>query len=318
MTLNKDTYSIRQVIELTGVTEFLLRIWELRYKAISPQRTESGRRLYSPEDVLKIASLNTLCSRGYRIGKIAKLSTPELQNLIKESFLETDSTTENSNQTAQPKDSHLDQKLKKLFDLLAKGKWTHFKNQYYKLAEAHTAVENIFEMILPLIKNMNELVAHDKLSIAQEHFITALLKEHLQKIKAEQFSAPTHGNKKFILATPEGDIHDLGLLIASALTSTCQIESLYLGPHVPKKDLAETCLQFKATHLLLVSTVSETEGAKENILTYLNFIERNSPKNLKIWIAGRNTHQLPEKALKEILVLKSFKDFYALINKGTK
>lgn len=318
MTLNKDTYSIRQVIELTGITEFLLRIWELRYKAISPKRTESGRRLYSPEDVIKIASLNTLCSRGYRIGKIANLSTIELQNLIKESFLETESLTLDNNPKKPVQDSQFDKKLRKLFDLLAKGKWTLFKNQYYELAEDHTAVENIFEMILPLIKNMNDLVANDKLSITQEHFITALLKEHLQKIKAEQFSAPTHGNKKFILATPEGDIHDLGLLIASALTSTCQIESLYLGPHVPKKDLAEACLQFKATHLLLVSTVSESEGAKENILTYLNFIERNTPKNLKIWVAGRNTHQLSGKALKEILVLKSFKDFYELISKGAK
>lgn len=317
MTLNKDTYSIRQVIELTGVTEFLLRIWELRYKAISPQRTESGRRLYSAEDVIKIASLNTLCSRGFRIGKIANLSIPELQNLIKDSFLDSDSPADRSS-SPQKTESQQDKKIKKLFDILAKGKWTLFKNEYYKLTENLTAVENIFEIILPLVSNMNSLVSSEKLSIAQEHFITALLKEHLQKIKAEQFSFPSQGTKKFILATPEGDIHDLGLLIASALTSTCKIESLYLGPHVPKKDLAETCLQFKATHLLVVSTVSENEGAKENLLTYLNFIERNSPKNLKIWIAGRNTHQLSEKKLKEIQVINSFKEFYELLNKGAK
>lgn len=267
MTLNKDNYSIRQVIELTGVTEFLLRIWELRYKAISPERTESGRRLYSAQDVLKIASLNTLCSRGFRIGKIANLSIEDLQNLIKESFLDTEATTGNTS-FIQQNDSHLNKKIKKLFDLLAKRKWTLFKNQYYKLTENRTATENIFEIILPLIKNMNEIVATEKLSIVQEHFITALLKEHLQKIKSEQFSLPSQGSKKFILATPEGDMHDLGLLIASALTSASQIESLYLGPHVPKKDLAETCLQFKASHLLVVSTVSENEGAKENLFTY--------------------------------------------------
>lgn len=314
MNLNKDTYSIRQVIELTGVSEFLLRIWELRYKAVAPKRNATGRRHYSAQDVVKIASLHTLCERGHRIGKIAHLSISELQNLIKDSFLEKNDASPKN--TPPSDDPFKDKNIKKLFQLLSQGQWTRFKTHYYKVSEDLTSTDNIFKVILPLVKNMNTLVLDNKISIAQEHFVTALIKEQLQKIKAEHFSTTLKSKYKFIFATPEGDIHDLGLLIASALTSILQMEGLYLGPHLPKKDLTETCLQFKATHLILVSTVSEKEGAAENILSYLNFIERNGPKNLKIWLAGRNTQHIPERKSEKIQVFNSFEHFYAFLKKG--
>lgn len=302
MTLAKDSYTIRQVIELTGVTEFLLRIWELRYKAIAPDRSKSGRRLYSSEDVIKIASLATLTSRGYRIGKIASLDTPELQKLIQQSFLETPTIIE-KNKTPENKD------IKALFDMLSKLDWLKFKARFFEITQGHNSEETIFKILLPIITYMNQLVDSGKLTITQEHFVTALLKEHLYKIKNDNFSLKSKSKNRFVFATPEGDLHDLGLLIASTLTSIQKIENLYLGPHLPKKDLAETCLRFKASHLLLVTTVSESEGAKENILSYLNFLDRHLPKRMKIWIAGRNTKNLILKSSRQIEIINSFDEF---------
>lgn len=302
MTLTKDSYTIRQVIELTGVTEFLLRIWELRYNAIAPERSKSGRRLYSAEDVIKIASLATLTNRGYRIGKIASLDTPELQKLIQQSFLEAPTTIE-KNKTPENKD------IKALFDMLSKLDWLKFKSRFFEITQGHNAEEVIFKILLPIIGYMNQLVDSGKLSITQEHFVTALLKDHLYKLKNDNFSIKAKSKDRFIFATPEGDLHDLGLLIAATLTSMQKIENLYLGAHLPKKDLAETCLRFKATHLLLATTVTEDEGAKENILSYLNFLDRHLPKKMKIWIAGRNTKNLILKSSRQIEIINSFDQF---------
>jgi CheY-like chemotaxis protein len=47
-------YSIRGVVEATGVPATTLRYWERTYGLITPKRTEGGHRLYSREDVERI------------------------------------------------------------------------------------------------------------------------------------------------------------------------------------------------------------------------------------------------------------------------
>jgi hypothetical protein len=112
-----------------------------------------------------------------------------------------------------------------------------------------------------------------------------------------------------IFATPEGDLHDLGLLIASKLASFSGVDILFLGANMPKRDLAETCLRFKATHLVLSSTVSKEEGARSDFLQYLNFLDRNLPTPTAIWVAGRNTQKLRFSLDRGFKILHAFSDF---------
>ena len=79
-------YSIRQVIALTGASEFLLRTWELRYGALNPKRTDTGRRLYDEKDVLKIRALleltNEHSANRKKIRDIAALPYDELKKML--------------------------------------------------------------------------------------------------------------------------------------------------------------------------------------------------------------------------------------------
>ncbi|MEM7610762.1 MAG: MerR family transcriptional regulator [Pseudomonadota bacterium] len=72
-------YSIGAVARLTGISTHTLRIWERRYSAIVADRTDSGRRIYSKEDIEKLALLKSLSDNGSSIGQIANLSTEELK-----------------------------------------------------------------------------------------------------------------------------------------------------------------------------------------------------------------------------------------------
>ena len=58
-----------------------LRVWEQRYGVISPAKSETGQRLYSGEDVRRLALLRTLVNRGHAIGTIARISSAELEQL---------------------------------------------------------------------------------------------------------------------------------------------------------------------------------------------------------------------------------------------
>ena len=72
-------YSIQVVSNITGIGVHTLRAWEKRYKAVVPERSENGRRMYKDSDVEKLKLLAELCSIGNQIGTIANLSIEELK-----------------------------------------------------------------------------------------------------------------------------------------------------------------------------------------------------------------------------------------------
>ena len=74
---------IGAVANLTGLSAHNLRKWEERYGAVKPQRTESGERLYTREDVRRLVLIRRLSSAGVPIGEVAKASLAELEEISK-------------------------------------------------------------------------------------------------------------------------------------------------------------------------------------------------------------------------------------------
>ena len=68
----------------TGLAAPTIRIWEKRYGAVKPGRTETNRRLYSGEDVTRLGLLRSLTERGHSIRNIANLELPQLQKQLAE------------------------------------------------------------------------------------------------------------------------------------------------------------------------------------------------------------------------------------------
>ena len=58
-------YTIKRAAELTGISVATLRAWERRYGVVSPQRSDSGYRLYGPDDVRTLAIMNSLVNEGW-------------------------------------------------------------------------------------------------------------------------------------------------------------------------------------------------------------------------------------------------------------
>ena len=54
-----------------GVSETLLRAWEVRYGLLSPQRTQAGYRLYGPEDERRAIAMQRARERGVPAGQAA-------------------------------------------------------------------------------------------------------------------------------------------------------------------------------------------------------------------------------------------------------
>ncbi|EGV16995.1 MerR family transcriptional regulator [Thiocapsa marina] len=77
------TYRIGAVSRLTGVPADTLRVWERRYSVVSPLRSESGTRLYGPDDVSRLTLIKRLVDRGDAISSVANLSLDQLRERIR-------------------------------------------------------------------------------------------------------------------------------------------------------------------------------------------------------------------------------------------
>jgi hypothetical protein len=77
------TYRIGAVSRLTGVPADTLRVWERRYRVVAPLRSDTGTRLYGPEDVSRLTLIKRLVDRGDAIGSVANLSLDQLRERIR-------------------------------------------------------------------------------------------------------------------------------------------------------------------------------------------------------------------------------------------
>lgn len=56
---------IKVVAQRTGLSAHLIRIWEKRYGAVEPERTETNRRLYSDEQIERLSLLRDITQNGH-------------------------------------------------------------------------------------------------------------------------------------------------------------------------------------------------------------------------------------------------------------
>lgn len=305
----ENIYNIRQVIDLTGISEFTLRGWESRYQAFKPYRTVTGRRLYSREDILKLFSLKTLTTRGFRIGDIAGLSLVELQQLI-QSHPDGPESRELQKEPATkiPRKGREQGLIRKILQHTDRYQWDEIQDLIEKKKEDLEPLGFIYGFILPLIEQINRKVGLGEMTVAQEHILSAFIKDNLYAVRV---TIRTKSQKTFrlVLATPEGDYHEIGILIASTLAAIHGVTMVYLGPNVPKADLCETCIRFRATHLLISSTVSKKEGAKEDLHQLIHFLDSQLNPEVTLWVAGRNAYQTPFELKRESATLESFTAF---------
>ena len=77
-------HTIGVVARYCGLSPEVIRAWETRYRAISPQRTERGQRVYSDADIQRLILLAKACRGGRRISDIVQLSDAKLVDMIEQ------------------------------------------------------------------------------------------------------------------------------------------------------------------------------------------------------------------------------------------
>ena len=247
------TYPMRLAARLSGVTPATIRAWERRYGAVEPDRTEGGARRYSPAEVRRLVLLRRLTERGHTIAEVARLPVDELRALL--DGLDREPVAEAGVEVA-PRESPLLGEYLQAVDVFDARRATDV------LAHAATLLpprELVFELVLPLVREVGDRWERKLLSVAQEHLVSGQMRWLLSVVL--RLELPERGAQRALVATPPGERHELGALVGAFLAAGRGLEPIYIAPDVPWSDLTEAARRSDAS-LVILSVVRDFDAAE--------------------------------------------------------
>jgi DNA-binding transcriptional MerR regulator/methylmalonyl-CoA mutase cobalamin-binding subunit len=240
----QEGHPISVVVRRTGLTQDVLRAWEKRYQAVVPLRTTTGRRLYTEEQVSKLRLLKQLVDGGRRISDVADLSLDALRTLADEDASEAIVHLE---QTTAPRVSggFLASCIEAV-DRLDR----HALEQALDTASVALSRPRLRgEVLVPLIYTLGQRWQDGTWRVVHEHLASAVLRSFLWSMWRR--SEPGPGAPALIVATPAGQRHELGALLAAGIAADLGWRVVYLGPDLPAEEIAAAVQTSGATAVLM-------------------------------------------------------------------
>ena len=270
-------YKIKDIETLTGIKAHTIRIWEKRYNLLEPMRTDTNIRLYDIQNLQKLLNVVLLTKFGYKISRISKLSTIEIENFVRK--VQNEKTANNHALSAfKMAMLNFDQHL--------------FLNTYNELLSEKDFGVVFLETFIPLLEEIGILWTTNTISPAHEHFISYLIKHKiLVNIEKHVSNKLNTSENVYVLFLPENEIHDLGLLFLHYEIVSRGNHVIYLGRSLPIEDVAELNNHFKSITFVTYLTVTPEE---DNIIDYLKEFKAKALTNEKneLLVFGRRTEYL--------------------------
>ena len=236
-------HPIKVVVRRTGLSAHVIRVWEKRYQAVVPARTETNRRLYSDEDIVRLQWLQQAVQAGHSIGRIAHLPTAELVKLV---------GTEQVPLAQKPTDGaggEPGEFLARALVAVQKLDAVALEEQLVRASISLSQWHLFQEVVQPLMEHIGQMWQEGTLRIADEHLASAVVRSFIGNMRAsfQVSEAAPH----VVATTPAGQLHEMGALLASVVATSEGWNSTFLGPNLPAEEIAGAVAQKGAKAVLL-------------------------------------------------------------------
>ncbi|MBB6021728.1 DNA-binding transcriptional MerR regulator [Paenibacillus sp. JGP012] len=221
-------YSIKQVAAMLGIQAVTLRAWENRYNAVTPERTDSGYRMYTEEHVADLRWLKQQIDQH-------QTSISEAVRMLKEKK-ESRSRAVIPMPTAPPvpnAEEAYEHMTDQIYDSLY-----HFQgeraNGLIDFGFTMYGYDSMFyHVLVPILVRVGDAWEEGRATVAQEHFMTQLISQRFYQF-FHLFPIYPH-LPKVLAMCPEGEHHQVGLLLFSLFMRKNGAEVLYLGANTPEE-----------------------------------------------------------------------------------
>lgn len=287
-------YSIRDLEKISGVKAHTIRIWEKRYKVVSPNRTDTNIRYYSDSDLKRILNISILTNCGYRISAVAKFSDEELKAKVAE-------VTSNLNIS--------DQSVESLVMAMLDLNEAQFEKTLNKAVMKYGFEETFRKTIYPFLQKVGILWQTGTITSVHEHFISALIKQKLIVAINNLDNPLESGAVTFVMFLPQNEHHEIGLLYYYYLIKKKGHKVIYLGASVPFKDILN--LPSIIDTDFLFTSISTAVAGKEVRKHISKFSETFDSKT--IFLTGQHTLEDEMAAFNNIKIITEENDFMVIL-----
>jgi DNA-binding transcriptional MerR regulator len=190
-----NSFTIKDLENLSGIKAHTLRIWEHRYNFLKPSRSFTNIRYYSNEELKKILNISLLNKYGFKVSHIDKMSEDEISQKIL-----------SLTQAEAQQERIINELIKQMIELDIVG--------FEKTISGHIATKGIEKTITQIIFSYLEKIGvlwqTNHINPAQEHLVSNIIRQKLI-LGIEGVQTPLKVNKSILLFLPEAEYHELGL-----------------------------------------------------------------------------------------------------------
>ena len=270
-------YAIKAVALRTGLTTHTIRVWERRYEVISPERTETNRRLYSEADIQKLLLLKKAIDAGHSIGLLSQMSDSEIKAVVKESNPpETRAAIPVDIEDSSP-ESFVREALEaaKQFE---DGRLESILNR----ANVHFSQPTLIEdVIVPFLRQLGHKWSEGEYRVAQEHAATSVVRTFLGRLLS--ISRGAVNGPVIVSATLSGLMHEFGAMMAALTVAAQGWRAFYIGPNLPVEEMVYSFEQLNAEAIVVSIVFPPNDSVVEDQLLRLREL---LPQNTSIIVGG--------------------------------
>jgi methanogenic corrinoid protein MtbC1 len=275
--------SIGTLSSATGVPVDTLRTWERRYGFPAPTtRTEGSHRRYAADTIAQVQLIVRALELGHRPSAVVGRDPDELRRLI-------------GAPPATPA-AALDRNAG---DSLVVARWMELTRTLDGEALAGELHRSLAEMAAipllerrlgPFLHEMGEAWARGELRVSMEHFAAERVREFL----GAQWRSSNEGNRSAraaaVLATPPGEMHNLGLHMAAWVVALAGVRVIFLGADTPIDEVAFAAERQGANAVVL----SVAAGYAGPLATHVAALRLYLPASINIAVGGAGSAKLEQ------------------------
>lgn len=275
-------YSINDLEKITGIKAHTIRIWEKRYKVVTPERTKTNIRYYLDRDLKRLLNISTLNKHGIKISHIVRMPEEEIREKVVE-----------INSDVHDHESQINSLVVAMIEFNEIAFERVLTDAIRKIGFETT----VTHIIYPFLEKIGVLWQIGTINPAQEHFIVGLIRARLIVAIDGKGTVDKGRGKTFLLYLPEGELHEMGLLFYQFLLKSAGHQVIYLGQSLPYRDMLSVT---RIRPVDYVFTYFIAALKPDEISSYLKDMARDLDVK-KIFIAGLQISDpsipIPEKVI---------------------
>ena len=257
--------SIGEVAQASGIGPDTIRVWERRYGRPRPVRLSSGHRRYTRDQVRWLRRVAEALARGHRPSAAVPASDRQLDELLG-----------NGAETEAPAF------VMELLELVRRYDRAALEAELRKAWKRHEAPGFLTEFVAPLVTQVGRAWSDGSLEVRHEHFLSEVLEDVLRSFRLGldmPEKAPT-----VLLTTLPGEMHGIGLQMASLLAAYHGVRPRILGTSTPLEEILRAASETGAD-AVGISVSLATGGVDTD--RQLQELRKGLPEEVHLVIGGR-------------------------------